>query len=262
MPSGAMLQRTPLKPMAIPFDPTAITGYFAEYDADIEAYTADDFATLASIDGDAVGGWKDQNANQNPVSQATSGKRPVWHTGGPNGHAYVQSDGTADRLFSASIAGSWTTPATIYLVMRTDTWASFRCIFGSMGNDVGLVLYDGSPELCAQAGNTAMQNGGLSVGTWGIVTAKFIRNSVLGSGTGAHCRVNKGTTIENTDGSSQWAPSELFNIFGSTTYTFGGSDNHWSAVSISRILVYCANHNTTVQDVVVDGLASQYAISV
>lgn len=80
--------------------------------ADRDVYT-DVAGTLLPSDGDAVACWKNQGSNGQNAVQNTSARRPIFHTGGQNGRAYIESDATIQQYFEDltlyDIAGGITT---------------------------------------------------------------------------------------------------------------------------------------------------------
>ena len=71
-------------------------------------------------DGDAVTTFTDQSGLGNHWSQSTSGSKPIFKTGGPNGHPVLRFDGTDDYLTLASDILSGETEGEVFLVVKID----------------------------------------------------------------------------------------------------------------------------------------------
>lgn len=138
-----------------PFDPASLFtgGYTGGY------YDASDLSTLwqdsarttpVTADGDPVGAWDDKSGNGNHLTQATSGRRPLYKTSG--GLHWLQFDGIDDSLatsgtvdFSASdklsiLAGVYRNSGTSTLVSCGNT-ASEAGSFDLGPFGTGVVLY-------------------------------------------------------------------------------------------------------------------------
>jgi hypothetical protein len=54
--------------------------------------------TTAAVNTSVVGGWMDQSGNNNHLTQATAGNKPIYVTNAFNGYPLIRFDGTDDFL--------------------------------------------------------------------------------------------------------------------------------------------------------------------
>ncbi len=155
-----------------------------------------------------VSDWADQSTNGRHLTQGTAANQPLYvASGGLNNEPYVDCDNVNDFLehifaISSPSAGD---PTTIYALVRCPTWTSNDDIISGTGGAANLVIRNltTAPNL-GQANSTATNaNNGLTLNTWGIVTAQYT-NSVadfvrIGSG---------GTPVTGGNAGSQGSPGQ------------------------------------------------------
>lgn len=144
------------KRSATAWSPGAITTVELWLDAADAAtlYQTSALATLATADGDPVGGWKDKSGKGRHLLQATSGLRPTLRTGVQNGLNAVRGDGVDDYLrYSGAVASQ---PCSVFCVLNDRGDSSFgivsntgavRCISYFRSGVEGLALYAGSANV-------------------------------------------------------------------------------------------------------------------
>lgn len=104
MPDGLWVPTTPATP-------------YAWYKADAGVYT--DAGTTLATDTQTVQQWNDQSGNSRHLSQATSGKRPVYRTGIINSLPVVRFAGTDDCMQATSISLSTFTIGVVFRVSNS-----------------------------------------------------------------------------------------------------------------------------------------------
>lgn len=82
--------------------------------------------TPVTSNNDPVGSWTDLK-NSIQAYQATAANKPLYHTGGPNGSAYLQGDGISDYI---SVANFSLTDFTIFFVSAIVAFDAGRAWFG------------------------------------------------------------------------------------------------------------------------------------
>lgn len=178
------------------------------------------------------------------LTQGTDANRPPIISGNLNGFDVMRFDGSNDV-----ISGAFTNnkPLTYYLVTKQTTWGAGRVLVdGNASGTIQTRQNTGSPQLEANDGSGApFQDGGLSLGTWGVVT--FVHN---GAAPNSMIRINKNAATTGT----------LTDPFPPGGITIGGLGGAFANVDVARLIVYSVAHNTTTQDTIIDGLRAQYGI--
>lgn len=87
---------------------------------------AEELASDAAEDGDALLNWLDQSSSSNDVTQSTGTDQPIWRNSGAdliNFNPIVEFDGTNDDMQDANgiLGGSSYTDLNVYFVARTNT---------------------------------------------------------------------------------------------------------------------------------------------
>jgi hypothetical protein len=116
--------------------------------------------------------WDDSSGNGLHYSQGNGANQPLYDaTGGPNGTPIVRLDSSA-RFMEASLAlpAPGTTPTTIWLVFRQNTWVGVSRIVSDLGGAPNhLIRQDnltGTPALNQYNGSHSNANSALAINTW------------------------------------------------------------------------------------------------
>lgn len=171
---------------------------------------------------------------------------------GLNGLPFLSGDGTSTMLMNTSVAlaAPGTTPVFVWGVMRIDTWANNRVLFGGQGLQNAFLarLSTSTPQARAFNGSNGGLNGGATIGQWfrfeayysnsasdylkigaSSVTGTPFGNDSLSSGVGAGMQILGGNTSFSASSVSTFFMTtglptavELSNLSALTTSVFGG----------------------------------------
>lgn len=145
-------------------------------------------------------------------------------------------DGTDDYIGAAAF--SLSQPQSIYLVGQQVSWTAADTFFdGRNANTMALIQDDtggGSPNLLAFSATATARNGGLGIGSTGLITTVF-------NGASSLLRVNRGTaSTGNTGERSPGAQGVVLGIRG----TLANAAN----LRANEFAVYAAAHDAATQD--------------
>ncbi len=192
MPTGIMAQRMPLKPFnqsPLPLPP------IVWYKSDIEVYSDTALTTLQTTNNGPVNGWKDQSGNAHHV---TNGGDDLldYKTNVIGSYPGIQST-LADRNSRLENAFTWAQPSTQFLVVRIDSYDSFKCLvdgYNSTGNTQIHTIQQwnvsGEITCITNMGATFLPRVTYSVGSFFIVeavyntTSSYIKVNGNAAGTG------------------------------------------------------------------------------
>ncbi len=194
----------------------------ASVDIDLVSGISDPLTTLGStrllrwveadlgitLNAGNVSDWADQSTNGRHLTQGTAANQPLYvASGGLNNEPYVDFDNANDFLEHIfAISGpSAADPTTILALVRCPTWTSNDDIISGTGGAANLVVRNltTTPNL-GQANSTAVNaNNGLTLNTWGIVTAQYTNTVAdfvkIGSG---------GSPVTGANAGSQASPGQ------------------------------------------------------
>ena len=123
---------------------------------------------------------------------------PAWAAAQIGTHAAVTTDGSASYLSNTTLAQAQ--PLEVWLVMKQVTWnaSSAGYIFSSASGNFVIAQSGTTPQIAFYAGSAENgNNGGLAVGSWGIVRLVF-----NAAGT-SEIQINNGSPVTGTPGALQ-----------------------------------------------------------
>ena len=105
------------------------------YDASVGTWQDSSMTTAADQDNDVVGGWEDQAASGDDVSQGTTASKPTLQLNELNDEAVLRFDGTDDFLQGAfTVGGGLSQPVIVFFVGK---------LSGAINDDVNYYFFDG-----------------------------------------------------------------------------------------------------------------------
>ena len=140
-----------------------------------------------TITGQGVSSWVPVKGT-NSFTQGTDGARPTYSGG------VLTLNGTDEFLQATFDAPS---ASTVFLAVNQITWTGNDTIWSSTGgateDDWNIFQNSATPQIALFAGSTAASNGGLAVGTFGILAATFnVASSALQMNLGTPTTGNPG----------------------------------------------------------------------
>lgn len=173
--------------------------------------------------------------------QMTGANQPTISAGG------ALFDGVNDYMKCAAFALAQ--PTTVYFVGQQVTWTISETIFdGDATNSMRVNQAITTPNFTQYSGGVA----GANNGGWAVATNAVL--SVVYSSSSGGSRVNKGTSVANTNGS---APANGF-----TLATIGAASSGYCNILVYAVLIYSTAHDTATQDRVIQWAGRKYGIAV
>lgn len=178
-------------------------------------------ADVSLGDGDAVSTWNDRTGNGRDLTQATSGRYPLFRptVSSLNNKAAVEFDGTDDYLRWTSGSGL-SQPFTYVLVMRIHTAQSGQVVYmdsGSSGTPAALFKFNAATDWVLFAGSSFAAAASPAIGV-GNFAVRAMTN-------GASCRFNINGTA--TSPAQNAGANQLYGV------TLGAHRDNSSAAAIS-----------------------------
>jgi hypothetical protein len=154
------------------FTPTSVTGLVAWWD----------FSALGLSDGTAISAVPDGSGNNNTLSQATAGLRPLFRTAIQNGRGVARYDGSDDSLDGPAAFGALT-GGSMFFVANATHFATARSLSGgSTGSpELRLSLTTGTIDLTKQS--TVDYGVGSAVGAaaWHVLEVTYAASGAGGA---------------------------------------------------------------------------------
>ena len=150
---------------------TSFTSLVAWYRSDQLTYQDSALTTVASVDGDPVGGWKDLTTNAFNALQATAANRPLLKLNIRNGLHVLRFDGTDDYLKTATFS-TISQPTTVFVVGAQSSANNARTLFDGNTNTSHNLENVGNGVYRISAGTTLNTTTTANI-NWNIRMAQF-----------------------------------------------------------------------------------------
>lgn len=196
--------------------------FWLDGDDPLTRYQDSTLTTLALLDADPVGGWKDKSGYDRHATIATGSKRPTLKLAVQGGRAAVLGDGVDDELWTPVFTISQ--PYTIYLAYKCPE-STHKAIFYSRDANVGFRHYSAD-----DGGLPLIYNGGSA--TFPTLGTAFLIATMVVDGVSTVLRKN-GVVQTMTGSPGSGALTGGIGLFALATYGI-----FFTPVHIGEMLVY------------------------
>ncbi len=212
----------------------------------LEAWFESDFG-ITKDGSDYVSQWDDKTSNGNDLSMATGSYQPLWIDSEINGEPGISFDGTDDELATATFTSF--SPATVYLVVKQDSWTDQDAIFdGATQNQQLIYQTPSSSKFRLYASGAGPISGDLGTSSYEIIVARFDSSS------NALVQINDGTPVTGN------VPSPAMTGIVLGNKGTGGSQTAYAGdVRFAAVLVYSEAHDSSEISDTLDYLNGKYA---
>ena len=198
-----------------------------------------DASVLSSITiATGVSQWNDLSGNNNNLLQATTTAQPSYAAN------TVTFNGTTDLMKTGAF--TLVQPETVYAVFKQNTWVLNTYVWdGHTSNSGSLLQANTTPQLQAYAGSTIAFNGGLAVGSAGVVAVCYQGATI------SFIQVNLNSPLTGSSGAGNMNGFFLGSSASGTSF---------SSIGVNEVLIFNVAHTATQANQIISFLKGKWGI--